>query len=326
MASRQGRDPRKRIVDAAWDAVGEAGAEQLLGGVSLRDVAKRLGVSPSTVTYHFSGPAELGRAMAEALFVDGWQLPHDRAAEVFAEDAPFGEAVRAAAQANWEELTAGWSQVHERRLMRLFAATGGHPAGLEAATRLADGYFAVAAELNAVLLDEVLARHGRRWVEPFTSTEAARLAGGLLERLLQQWMVDPDAVRPDLGVDAVVAMVSGLTVSADRHLGVEELQAFLDSGPEGDPGDGHGAGELAAADAARAAIPIITTRTAAANRARRHSSIMIPQFCEIPAKSNRQAARPRFGFQTAVGVQSSAQDLRTVTIYRSNRPTQSTAV
>ena len=253
MASRQGRDPRKRIVDAAWDAVGEAGAEQLLGGVSLRDVAKRLGVSPSTVTYHFSGPAELGRAMAEALFVDGWQLPHDRAAEVFAEDAPFGEVVRAAAQANWEELTAGWSQVHERRLMRLFAATGGHPAGLEAATRLADGYFQVAAELNAVLLDEVLARHGRRWVEPFTSTEAARLAGGLLERLLQQWMVDPDAVRPDLGVDAVVAMVSGLTVSADRHLGVEELQAFLDSGPEGDPGDGHGAGELAAADAARAA-------------------------------------------------------------------------
>ncbi|MFZ4518234.1 MAG: TetR/AcrR family transcriptional regulator, partial [Microthrixaceae bacterium] len=253
MASRRGRDPRERIIEAAWAAVDEAGPEQLLGGVSLRDVAKRLGVSPSTVTYHFSGPAELGRAMADALFSTEWQLPHDRAAAALLADLPFGEAVRAAAQANWDELTEEWSVVYERRLMRLFAATGDHEGGREATARLRDIYFALVEEANVVLFDEVLERHGRRWIEPFTSGEVARVASAVLEQLLQQWIVDPDSVRPDLGVDAVVAMISGLTVDGDHHRGVEEVQASLDAGSGSDPGDGDGAGELAGVPAARAA-------------------------------------------------------------------------
>ena len=61
MATRKGEAARDRILAAAWDEIDDLGVEQLLAGVSIRDVAARAGVAPSSVTYHFGTTAEVRR-------------------------------------------------------------------------------------------------------------------------------------------------------------------------------------------------------------------------------------------------------------------------
>lgn len=130
------------IVEAAWRVVDRQGVVQLLAGVSLRDIAEEIDISASTISYHFDGQEGLAWAMIESL-VDARDLEPLRALTevVHAEPGTIdpSELVRAAAQADWDELSRPESSTFERRLMRVLAATGSDADGERITARLRDG-------------------------------------------------------------------------------------------------------------------------------------------------------------------------------------------
>jgi AcrR family transcriptional regulator len=70
------RSARDAIVDAAWELVGEEG----LAGLSLRDLARRAGITPPTVYAYFDSKNAIYDAMfgrAATQFVDEMGAPYD---------------------------------------------------------------------------------------------------------------------------------------------------------------------------------------------------------------------------------------------------------
>jgi AcrR family transcriptional regulator len=70
------RSARDAIVDAAWELVGEEG----LAGLSLRDLARRAGITPPTVYAYFESKNAIYDAMfgrAATQFVDEMAAPYD---------------------------------------------------------------------------------------------------------------------------------------------------------------------------------------------------------------------------------------------------------
>ena len=56
---------RRRILDAAWDLSDARGAAVILGGVTLREVARAADLTPSAVSYHFPTMEVLSLAMVD---------------------------------------------------------------------------------------------------------------------------------------------------------------------------------------------------------------------------------------------------------------------
>ncbi|MBU6215374.1 MAG: TetR family transcriptional regulator [Acidobacteria bacterium] len=231
-------DARASIVAAAWRLADRRDVSQILAGVSFRDVARELGMSASTISYHFSGPSDLAWAMLDALVDDIDLEPLRVLTEVLrAEDVPSDVAslVRAATQADWEVLATEESAAFERRLMRALAATGGHEDGDRIAARLRERiwgrYLAALTDLIEVICD----RSGRHFAEPVTPYEMARMSTAMVERLLHQWMVDPDGVRDDLAADGMVALYSALLRPDHQRVHVDELEASMRRRDEADP-------------------------------------------------------------------------------------------
>jgi AcrR family transcriptional regulator len=75
-------DLRRALLDTALEAVGEQGP----AAVSLRDVARRAGVSHAAPTHHFGDKTGLMTALA----AEGWELLADALAETAAEGDDFG--------------------------------------------------------------------------------------------------------------------------------------------------------------------------------------------------------------------------------------------
>ncbi|QUH03897.1 TetR family transcriptional regulator [Saccharopolyspora erythraea] len=73
-AEKRSRHPtevrRRQVVRAALELISEQG----IAGVSARDIARHAGVSPGTITYHFSGVREIV-AEAIALEIDEYYIP-----------------------------------------------------------------------------------------------------------------------------------------------------------------------------------------------------------------------------------------------------------
>ncbi len=231
-------DARASIVGAAWRLADRRDVTQLLAGVSFRDVARELGISASTISYHFSGPADLAWAMLDAL-VDGIDLEPLRVltAVLRAEEIPTDVAslVRAASQADWDVLATEDSAAFERRLMRALAATGGHGDGRVIAARLRDDIWGRYLSALTDLIDVICDRSDRHFAEPVTSQEMARMSTAMVERLLHQWMVDPDGVRDDLAADGMVAIYSALLRPNHQRVHVDELEASMRRRDEADP-------------------------------------------------------------------------------------------
>ncbi len=223
-------EAKAAIVEAAWGLVDRRGVVQLLGDVSLRDIADELGISASTITYHFGGKEGLAWAMVESL-VDARDLEPLRVlTDVLSSGAgsiDASELVRVAAVANWAELARPESSTFERRLMRVLAATGSSADGERIAARLRDGVWNEYLDPFTDLLDAVCRTQRRRFVEPFTSREVARIVMATAERLLQQWLLDPDGVRPDLLPDAMVAFFSAVMRPDSTRLSIEELESSM---------------------------------------------------------------------------------------------------
>ncbi len=76
-------DLRRALLDTALDAIGEQGP----AAVSLRDVARRAGVSHAAPTHHFRDKTGLLTAIA----AEGWSLLADALSESAARSGSFGE-------------------------------------------------------------------------------------------------------------------------------------------------------------------------------------------------------------------------------------------
>ena len=232
MSRTKGEETRHRIVQAAWGLSSARGIEQLLCGVSLREVAGEAGLTPSAVSYHFPTMRDLALGMVGA-FVDSLSpLATDSVEAVFeqVESRSLAEMVREAAAANWAVLTSDEEVEFERRLTRCYSATGTDGDGPEVERTLArfNGYWL---EQLTATYERAAAAAGMRPVEPFTFDEIARAIAGMSEGLLHQWMCDPDGVRDDLVADMAVVLASVVLTPIGRSVGIEELSTRLPIGP-----------------------------------------------------------------------------------------------
>ena len=227
MATRKGEAARDRILAAAWDEIDDLGVEQLLAGVSIRDVAARAGVAPSSVTYHFGTTAELAAAMADWLLERSTMAPLtdlEGVEDVILDHAGnLADGIRLASDLNWARLTSDEEQRFARRIMRLFAATGSTVDGDRMSERLNTRYWGSFLPQVAALYDRVLGRLALHWVEPFEAETLARMGPSWL---IQQWMVDR-SVRPTLYGDIVVGLVSAITAPVERSRELAELEVRL---------------------------------------------------------------------------------------------------
>jgi AcrR family transcriptional regulator len=223
------QEARARLVRAAWEAADEAGIEQVLGGVSLRDVARRAGVAPSTVTYHFTDAADLARAMVGWLLDSDDQVPLEPLGSVTGDPALGGaDTVRSATDLAWAMAASEEGRRFHRRLLRLVAATGS-PRDGEDVRRAVDAKFA--GEVVPALQDlyeQGAARLGLRWLEPLGAADVARLVVALIDGLTVQLLIEPGSVRPDLTTDAVVALLASVTAPEAERRALAELEARID--------------------------------------------------------------------------------------------------
>jgi AcrR family transcriptional regulator len=224
MSTRKGEAARERIIAAAWDAVDDTGVEQLLAGVSLRQVAERAGVSPSSVTYHFESMPALADAMAQWLLAQLQDFPVDAVEQLLlAERGSLADAIRSACELNWNRLTSEEQQRYMRRLMRLFAGTGSTVDGARLSELLRSRYWGRFVPDVEELYDRILSQLGLRWREPFDAGVLARAGAGWW---IQQWMVDR-SLRARTYADVLVALVSAATVPADHAGEIAELELAL---------------------------------------------------------------------------------------------------
>lgn len=225
MATPKGEATRRQIVEAAWAAAEDAGIEQLLGGVSLREVARRAEVSASVVTYHFGTMADLAEAMVQSCMDELSMLPVEAVAEFLDQGgASVAESIRAAADTNWDILAEPVEQRYERRLMRLFAATGSPIDGERIRRAFAEGYWEpVIAHLEQIYVASA-ERLGMRFIEPFTAASVARVGAAMNESLIQQWIIQRDDSFKRLHSDAIVALLIAVSVPAGRSGELPELE------------------------------------------------------------------------------------------------------
>jgi AcrR family transcriptional regulator len=223
------QEARARLVRAAWEAADEAGIEQVLGGASLRDVARRAGVAPSTITYHFTDAADLARAMVEWLVDSDDQVPLEPLGSVTGDPARGGvDTVRSATELAWDLATSEEGRRFHRRLLRLVAATGSTRDG-EVVRRAVEATFSgrLVPALQE-LYEQAARRLGLRWLEPFGAADVARVVVALTDGLTAQVLIDPGSVRPGLTTDAVVALLASVTAPGDERRGLAELEARID--------------------------------------------------------------------------------------------------
>jgi AcrR family transcriptional regulator len=224
MPTRRGELARSRIMEATRTALSERGAEQLLGGLSLREIARAAGMSPATVTYHFPTMRELAIALVEDQFTGLPSLPVDAIASALelAQREGLGAMARAAAQTNWEWLTTPEELRFSMEELRALAASGG-PDGDALRQPIQGGYDGWIAELTE-LYRRTADTLGLEFRGGFTPEEMTRIVMAVVSGLVWQRLVDPEAVRADLAADAVVTVVSAVFVARETPSSVTELE------------------------------------------------------------------------------------------------------
>jgi AcrR family transcriptional regulator len=227
VTTRKGAATRRRILDAAWDLSDERGVDTVLAGVTLREVAAASGMTPSSVSYHFPTMHDLAVAMVEHL-IASTSLQPDTTTEVVGDelagraDEGLATALRAALRADWDVLTSPTATTLQHRVNRAEAGAS-DPA-------IRDGVAAINrtwVEQLTELYEATAAEFELRPVEPLTLPDLARAIFAMIDGLQRQWMVDPDAVRPDLSSDIAVLLISAAVVPAGRPTDLEEITVQL---------------------------------------------------------------------------------------------------
>lgn len=228
----KGEQTRRRIVSKAWELSLERGVEQILGAVTLREVAAEAGLSPSAVSYHFSSRRDLAIAMVEQLTESISMLPVELvdAATALAREDGLVAVARDAATLNWAALTSPVEVDFERRLARCVSVIGADGDGAGVASPLAFAQRFWVDQLTAVY-ERTAGVVGVRIAEPFTFRELACALSATAGGLLHYWMCDPSAIRDDLMADVSVALLSSVAVPTGRSASIGEISASLPRPP-----------------------------------------------------------------------------------------------
>jgi AcrR family transcriptional regulator len=236
MPTAKGEETRRRIVWAAWELTSRCGAEQLLGGLSLRDVAAEAGMSPSALTYHFPTMRDLAMGMVDELVQSHGPQAQESVEAPFVgvEAKSMAETVSEAAAANWAVITTPDEVEFERRFARCLAATGSEADGNEVALRLAGFHRSWVEEMSAIY-EDAAASASLRLVDPFTFQELAAILTAVFEGLQRHWMSDSRLVRDRLVAEAAVAIASVMLVPSGQVVALGEVSAGLPRG-DLDPG------------------------------------------------------------------------------------------
>ncbi len=233
MPTRKGEAAKRRIVDAAWELSDRRGVEALLGGVTLRQIAREVEMTPSAIGYHFPSMRDLAFAMVERHVelgaatetVFSVQAHLDGLAEEFARN-DVASLVFAAARSNWAALTTDDEVRFERRHARCFAAAVDATHGDRVAAML-DDTTGLWHETLSRTYQRAAERAGLRPIAPFDFDDLALVGMALASGLLQSWATDPGRVRTDLLPQAFTAFTSALLVEDPQRVTLDEVGARL---------------------------------------------------------------------------------------------------
>lgn len=216
----RGRETRRRILSAGWLLLDELRLERLFELLPARELAERAGCSERSVRHHFVDGEQFARELLAmpvptGFFGDGMDYGSVQALrEILMSLSPEQtvEAVRAAARANWSEVTEADDVTSLRRQLFFLSRLGAHP---ELRDRMRDEYYGRYLPLFAQAYDGAITNAGRRLLEPLTLEQFAAALAALSEGLLLQWMTDPDRITIELVVEVSVAVALSLTVAPD---------------------------------------------------------------------------------------------------------------
>lgn len=223
--TRKGEETRRRILAAAWDLSDARGAEALLGGVTLRELAAASGLSASAITYHFPTMADLGVAMAQHLLSNMSPLPVGVVDELLDQTVDQGllGPARAAATMNWAVLTSPEEVLFDRRMRRCFSISADVPEIRAALAELAEMWV----EDISLIFERTHERLQLAPTSPFVVRELALGSTALAEGMVHHWVLNPDGVRPDLVPDLLVALLSALVAPREHVVELAEIIAAI---------------------------------------------------------------------------------------------------
>ncbi len=222
----KGETTRRRIIEAAWTLSEQKGAEALLGGVTLRELAAAVDMTPSAVRYHFPSMQELGVAMVHQLGEDESAIPIEIIDELLgaAGDESLAAKAHAAASMNWAGLTTPGQQTLEKRTLRSLAVAPDDEAVLPIIRDVMGRW----TESLCAIYERTLEETDRQIVEPFELVEVTEAIEAIASGLLHRWMIDRDRVRPGLAADMIVGFLSVVTTPKQSPTALGEISATLD--------------------------------------------------------------------------------------------------
>ncbi len=240
----RGRLTRAHLLTAGWEVLDHLRVDQIFDAVPARTVAEHAGESERALRHHYPTGDEFGAALLDlplptGFFGDGLDYGSVQAlTDILSELDPAEtvDAVRAAAEANWREVTQPDSARSVRRQLFLLSRLEAHP---ELADRLRDEYYGRYLPLFGAAYRAAIDRAGRSLLEPFTLDEFTATLAALSEGFLLQWMADPERITADLVSRVSVAVALSFTVAPDdpRH-SLDDLEGTAVAAPERvTPGD-----------------------------------------------------------------------------------------
>ncbi len=222
----KGEATRRRILEAAWALSEQKGAEALLGGVTLRELAAAVDLTPSAISYHFPTMRELGLAMVRYLDDDDSAIPIEVVDELLrsACDDGLAAAAHAAASMNWAAVTSPGQVKLEQRILRSIAIAPDDEVARPLVKEILERWTASLGGIYARTLEV----SDRQLVEPFELVEVTEVIEAIAEGLLHRWMVDKERIRPDLAADMIVGLLTVITTPKQSPTALGELSAGLD--------------------------------------------------------------------------------------------------
>jgi len=266
--NRRGAKTRASLVEAAWRLVDSMDLTETLAGLTPSRVAEAAGVTAGAFHHHFDTHEDLVAAMVDALFAellgdDGvGVLPgpgHELAGSVDGEAGPSvsesglpSDLARVAARAAWARSSSatGLQFLVRGLLVQNRASVTRLVDGRELSEVVDERYWQRFFEASVRLYDAAFEAAGRRPIDPFTTTDFARVFSAVQLGFFIQDGAVPNPRSGELYADVVASVVSGWTTPTESHGAVVDLELEL----LGTPGDG---GELdVLRDVATTAAPL----------------------------------------------------------------------
>lgn len=232
----RGRATRARLLAAGWETLDDLRLEEVFRNVAAREIAARAGRSERALRHHFPdgesfAAALLAMPLPDGFFGEGADYGSVAAlTEILSQLSPAEtvDTVRAAARANWQEVTEEDGVRSVRRQLLLISRIGAHP---ELAERLRQEYYGRYLPLFGAAYEAALTAAGRKPLSPFTLEQFSAILAALSEGLLLQWMTDPERITPELVADASVAVALSLTAPVQSSRSVDDVEAEVLDGP-----------------------------------------------------------------------------------------------